>query len=249
MIAASSKGIGLAIAKILANEGCLISMCARDELNLEAAAAQVSEEARSYVVDVAQKDDLEWWYEQTVQDLGPVQILVTNTGGPPAGTLNGMTDEQWLGGVDSTLMNVIRLTRLVSPGMAELGWGRIVHITSLVAKEPNPVLPISSTIRAGLMALTKLQAAELGPVGVTVNSVLPGHTLTDRQRHLAEIRAEKEGVDVEEALRRQGAMSPIGRLAEPEEIASVVAFLASMPASYVNGVSLLVDGGVTHGLG
>jgi 3-oxoacyl-[acyl-carrier protein] reductase len=175
--------------------------------------------------------------------------LVTNTGGPPAGKFTEITDEQWQAGIDGTLMNVVRLVRMVAPDMQAEGWGRIVHITSLVAKEPSPLLPISSTLRAGLMALTRLQAAELGRQGITVNGVLPGHTLTDRQRHLAEIRAGKEGILVEDALRKQGEEVPVGRLAEPEEIAAAVAFLCSAPASYVSGVSLLVDGGLTRGPG
>jgi 3-oxoacyl-[acyl-carrier protein] reductase len=249
MIAASSKGIGLSVAKLLAAEGCRVSLCGRNEETLEAAAAEVSEEARSYVVDVSDPEDLRWWIEQTRQDLGPIDILVTNTGGPPAGSLEAMTDEQWQAGVDGTLMNVIRLCRLVTPDMKESGWGRIVHITSLVAKEPSTLLPISSTLRSGLMGLTKVQAHEYGRHGITVNGVLPGNTLTDRQRHLAELRAEKESISVEEALEKQGSASAIGRLATPEEIAAAVTFLCSAPASYVTGVSLLVDGGVTHCLG
>ena len=156
--------------------------------------------------------------------------------------------EQWQLGIDSTLLNVVRLVRLVSPSMKERGWGRIVHITSLVARDPSPVLPISSTIRSGLMALTRLQAQELGPFKVTVNGILPGHTLTDRQTHLANLRADKEGISVEEAFRLQAEQIPLRRLADPMEIANVVAFLCSEPASYITGESILVDGGITKGL-
>lgn len=249
MVAAASKGIGLAAAKALAAEGCVVSICARGEDVLEAAAAEIGEETRSYVVDVSSAEDLEWWVEQTVADLGAPSILVTNTGGPPAGSLADMTDEKWEAGFQSTLMNVVRLVRLVQPAMVEANWGRIVHVTSLAAKDPNPVLPISSTLRTGLLSLTRLQARELAPYGITVNGVLPGHTLTDRQRHLAEIRAEKEGILADAALERQGKEVPIGRLATPEEIASVVAFLCGQPASYLTGQSLLVDGGISGGLG
>ena len=145
-------------------------------------------------------------------------------------------------------MSVVRLVRLVSPGMEERGRGRIVHITSLVAKDPAPVLPISSTLRSGLMALTKLQAFQLAPFGITVNGVLPGHTLTDRQTHLAQLRAKDTGISVEEALRNQAREIPAGRIADPSEIAAAVAFLCSEKASYITGVSLLVDGGITRGL-
>jgi 3-oxoacyl-[acyl-carrier protein] reductase len=249
MVAAASKGIGLATAKLLATEGCLVSICARNEETLEAAAAEIGENTRSYVVDVSDPEDLAWWVEQTQTDLGPVSILVTNTGGPPAGGLGDMTDEHWQSGFDSTLMNIVRLVRLVTPDMEAAGWGRIVHITSLVAKEPNPVLPISSTLRAGIIALTRLQSTELAPKGITVNGVLPGHTLTDRQRHLAQVRSERGEGTPEEILEKTGASTPVGRLADPAEIANAIAFFCSAGASYVTGTSLVVDGGLTKGLG
>jgi 3-oxoacyl-[acyl-carrier protein] reductase len=245
MVAAASKGIGLAIAKELAAEGCHISICGRTEETLEEAAAEIGEDTRSYVADVSLLEDLEWWVDQTRLDLGEPDILITNTGGPPAGIYSEMTDAQWHAGVESTLMNVVRLVRLVAPRMEGKRWGRIVHITSLVAKEPNPMLPISSTLRSGLMALTRLQAAELAPYGITVNGVLPGHTMTDRQRHLAGITAERNGTTMEGELENRADEIPMGRIAEPEEIAAAVAFLCSARASYITGTSLLVDGGVT----
>lgn len=248
MVAAASKGIGLATAKALAAEGCLVSICARNEEALETAAASIGEETRSYVVDVAVAEDLEWWTQQTREDLGEPSILVTNTGGPKAGPLDGLTDDDWQAGVDGTLMNVVRLARLTLPGMAAQGWGRVVHLSSLVAREPSPLLPISSTLRAGLIALTKLQAREVAAQGITVNAVLPGHTRTDRQTHLAEVRAEREGTTVDAALAASEATVPIGRFAEPEEIAAVIAFLCGTPAAAITGQSLLVDGGSVLGL-
>lgn len=248
MVAAGSKGIGLAAAKALTAEGCRVSICARTESTLADACHSIGRDVRGYVCDVSSADDLERWFESTRSELGVADILVTNTGGPPAGSWTAMTDDQWQEGFDSTLMNVVRMVRLASPGMAERGWGRIVHVTSLVAKEPNPLLPISSTLRSGLMGLTRLQALELAPRGVTVNAVLPGHTLTDRQRHLAQVRAEKLGIKPDEALRKQAEEVPMGRLAAPEEIGAAIAFLCSEPAAYVTGVNLLVDGGLVRGL-
>ena len=248
MVAASSQGIGLATAKLLAAEGARLSICARREDVLEAAAAEIGGDTRSYVVDVTDADDLAFWAEETRRDLGSPSILVTNTGGPPAGNWTEMTDAQWQSGFDSTLLNVVRLVRLVAPEMQAAGWGRVVHVTSLVAKEPNAVLPISSTLRAGISALVRLQAKELAPHGITVNAVLPGNTLTDRQRHLAEIRAEREGITLEEALERAGQAVPVGRLGRPEEIAAAIAFLCSEAASYVSGTNLLVDGALTNGI-
>lgn len=252
MVAASSQGIGLATAKLLAAEGARLSICARREDVLEQAAAEISEatgaEVRSYVVDVTDPDDLAFWVDETRRDLGAPGILVTNTGGPPAGAWTSLTDSQWQSGFESTLLNVVRLVRLVAPEMQAAGWGRIVHVTSLVAKEPNAMLPISSTLRAGISALVGLQAKELALHGITVNSVLPGNTLTDRQRHLAEIRAESEGITPDEALARAGAAVPVGRLGRPEEIAAAIAFLCSEPASFVSGANLLVDGAFTRGI-
>lgn len=248
MVAAASKGIGLAIARALAAEGAHVSICARDEARLEAAAAEIGGETRSYVVDVTDAEDLRWWHEQTVADLGTPQILVTNTGGPPAGGPLDHDDAAWRTGMDSTLLNVTRLVALVEPGMAIRKWGRIVHVSSLVAQEPSPMLAISSTLRAGLVALTKLQARELAPRGITVNGLLPGHTLTDRQRHLADLRADRDGIDPEEALRLQGEETPIGRLAEPQEIAAVAAFLCGRGAAYLTGQSIVVDGGANRGI-
>ena len=248
MVAASSKGIGLAVARELAAEGCRVSLCSRDESNLNDALGRI-DGAVGTVCDVSRLEDIESWFEQTKERIGQPEILVTNTGGPPAGNWTEMTDAQWQDGFDSTLMNIVRLSRLVSPGMREGGWGRIVHITSLVAKQPYDILPISSTLRAGISALTRLQADELARDGVTVNSVLPGHTLTDRQLHLAEVRAEQYGITPEQALKRQAEEVPVGRLADAGEIASAVAFLCSEKAAYITGVNLLVDGGLVRAPG
>jgi 3-oxoacyl-[acyl-carrier protein] reductase len=246
MVAAASKGIGLATAQALAAEGAIVSICSRNEDTLFAAAETIDGDPHTYVVDVSNPADLTWWIDQTVQDCGGIDILVTNTGGPPAGKWTDMTDEQWQTGFDNTLMNIVRLMRGVTPVMQQRHWGRVVHITSLVAKEPSTLLPISSTLRTGIMALTRLQATELAPHGITVNAVLPGHTMTDRQTHLAEIRAQGEGISVEEALQKQADSVPAGRLAEASEIAAVVAFLCSQQAGYLTGENILVDGGLTR---
>lgn len=249
LVAAASKGIGLATARVLAAEGCRVSICGRSEASLGEACEAIGGTVRGYVADVRSPEDLERWVGHTGSELGAPDIVVTNTGGPPAGTLSSMGDSEWLEGFESTLLNVVRLVRLVGPGMAERGWGRIVHVSSLVAREPSPMLPISSTLRMGLQNLTRLQATEFAAQGVTVNAVLPGHTLTDRQRHLARLRAEREGGSEAEALVRQAEGIPMRRIADPREIADAIAFLCSERASYITGVSLLVDGGATHAPG
>lgn len=251
MVAAATKGLGRAIALELAREGCRVSVCARsaDALGEVQAALDVAGKGGALAVraDVSSADDLRAWHEQTVNRLGRVDILVTNTGGPPAGRFLDLTEGQWRAGVESTLMNVIRLSQLVIPSMRERRWGRIVHLTSFVAKQPMELLTVSSTLRAGLSALTTTMAQQLAPDGVLVNAVLPGHFLTDRQVHLNEIRAKEAGVTRGEYESRVQQAIPLRRFGRPEELGQVVAFLCSDRASYVSGASLQIDGALLSG--
>jgi len=249
MVAASSNGIGKAIALSLARQGCRVSICGRDPERLQKAwrelAAAVEEgQVLASPCDVTKGDDLDAWHSATVEQWGPVDILVTNTGGPPAARFEKLTEDQWREGIDSTLFNMLRLSKLVLPAMRERRWGRIIHITSFVAKQPMDLLTISSTVRAGISALTKTMSSEFARDRVLVNAILPGHVLTDRQIHLNEIRSKEEGISVDDYAARVVRSIPIQRYAEPREIADVVAFLASERASYLTGVTLQVDGGL-----
>jgi 3-oxoacyl-[acyl-carrier protein] reductase len=246
MIAAASKGLGKACALALAKEGCRVSICARNAKDLEIARAEIAvhSDVLAVVSDVSSAADLEKWCAQTVERFGQVDILVTNTGGPPVKRFLELTDEQWRDGVESTLMNVVRLSRLVIPGMQSRSWGRIIHLTSLVAKQPVDELTISSTIRAGLSGLTKTMANQLGPDKITVNAILTGHILTDRQYAIADLRVKERGISYEQYFAQAAAEIPLRRLGDPREVGEVVAFLASERASYVSGVSLQIDGGL-----
>ncbi|MEO8191483.1 MAG: SDR family oxidoreductase [Acidobacteriota bacterium] len=249
MVAASSNGIGKAIALSLAREGCRVSICGRDPERLRQAREEIAgvvpvQGVLASTCDVTRSEDLSAWHRATVEAFGPVDILVTNTGGPPAARFLSLTEEQWRAGIDSTLFNVLRLSRLVLPSMQERRWGRIVHITSFVAKQPIDLLTISSTLRAGISALTRTMSNEFSRDNVLVNAILPGHVLTDRQVHLNEIRSKEEGVPIEEYAARVERAIPIGRYGRPEEIGDTVTFLCSEAASYVSGATLQVDGGL-----
>ncbi len=246
MVAAASKGIGKACALALAAEGCHISICARGAEELQRARDEIAahSEAIAVAADVASPADLEKWHRQTVERFGQVDILITNTGGPPVARFMELSDAQWQAGVESTLLNVVRLSRMVIPGMQARRWGRIIHLTSLVAKQPIDELTISSTLRAGLSALTKTMANQLGPDNITVNAVLMGQILTDRQYHLADKRVKELGITYEQYFEQAAAQIPLRRIGQPREVGEVVAFLASERASYITGVSLQVDGGL-----
>ncbi|MDP2874997.1 MAG: SDR family NAD(P)-dependent oxidoreductase, partial [Holophaga sp.] len=205
MVAAASKGLGKAAALSLAKEGCKVSICSRSLESLQATQKELEDlgvDVLAVACDVSQCNDLEAWFRQTQERFGQVDILVTNTGGPKAATFQDLSETDWASGIESTLMNVVRLCRLTLPGMRARHWGRIVHITSLVAKQPTPILTISSTLRAGISGLTKTLAQETARDGVTVNALLPGHIMTDRQLHLGELKSKAEGISMDEYFQR-----------------------------------------------
>lgn len=248
MVAAATRGLGRACAESLLAEGACVSICGRDaarvqEIVDELGRAHGAGRVMGLAADVTQRDELTAWHDATVAAFGAPAILVTNTGGPPVARFLQLSEADWQAGVDSTLLNVVRLCRLVLPAMQAARWGRIVHLTSLVAKQPADELTISSTLRAGLSGLTKTLANQVAKDGITVNAILTGNVLTDRQTHLAEVRAADRGTTVDAVIAEAAAAVPIGRFGTPQEIGDVVAFLCSPRAAFVTGVSLPVDGG------
>ena len=247
LVAAASSGIGLATAQLFLTEGAKVSICSHNPEKLAAAVETLHQKTGrrplSFECDLTKERDIEKWVKETEKNYGPVQVLVTNTGGPPAGSWNELALEDWTKAYDLILRSVMKLTRLVVPPMQKAGWGRLIFLSSIAAKQSIPHLASSSTFRAGLLGYAKSLATDLGMHGITVNTILPGYTLTDRQKELAERAAAESGKSPEEIIKSWEAGIPLERTARPEEIAAAVVFLASEKASYITGAALPVDGG------
>jgi len=247
LVTASTKGLGRGAAEALAAEGCSVAVSSRNEADAKAAAAQIADRyavaAVGFGCDVTSADQLAQLVSETESALGPIDIAIPNTGGPPPGVFANLDDDAWAEGVRSTLMNVVRLVRHVSPGMAERRWGRIVCITSTSAHEPIAGLTISNALRPGLHGLVKDLSNDLAPKGVTVNAVAPGMHDTDRLRHVAEARNPE---DPDAGLRAIAQTIPVGRLGKPADFGKAVAFLCSEPAAFITGAALFMDGGATR---
>ncbi len=252
IVAAASRGIGLAAARELSREGARVFICSRDEERAREAAEKISKETGSEVTglgaDVTSDEDIERFVTAARGVNGRVDICVTNAGGPPATGFDATDLEMYRKAFELNALSAIRLARLVIPGMREQKWGRLINITSISVKQPIDGLLLSNTIRAGLTGWAKTLSNEVAADNVTVNNVAPGYTLTERQSELAEARSRTTGKSKEEMIEGWAAQIPMRRLASAEEIAAAVAFLASERASYITGVTLQVDGGWVKGL-
>lgn len=247
LVAASSRGLGRASAEALAAEGADLVLCARGRDDLERAAAEIEAahgvRALPVVADLSQEEDVERLVGEALDAFGGVDILVTNSGGPPPGPFSAHGPGAWRDAYRDLLESAVLLIRGVLPGMRERGWGRIVLVTSIAVKQPVDGLVLSNSLRAGVTGMAKTLSNEVAAEGVTVNTVLPGYTRTERLEQLARSIAEEESIDPSEAEERWREEIPAGRLAEPEEFADAVAFLCSERAAYVTGTAFPVDGG------
>ena len=251
LLTGASSGMGFATARALARRGAKGVIASRGGAKLERAHNELAAEGaqvEAVVVDVRSAESLKRLVQQAEGTVGPVDVLVANGGGPPAKRAVDLEEQDWQDAIALCLLFVPRLCSLVVPGMRKRGWGRIVALNSVSARQPIPNLALSNSLRPAVVGYLKTLSMEVARDGITVNTVLPGYTRTDRQEELAQAAAQRTGRRAEEVLAEWASAVPIGRLAEPQEIAEVIAFLCSPAASYLTGQAITVDGGYVKSL-
>lgn len=242
-VAASSQGLGKAVALELAKEGAKVIINGRNKDSLEKTKQEIERQTKAEVLaivgDLSIPPDRDAIIKHALQMYGTIDILVTNTGGPPSGKFEELTKEQWDNAYNSLLASVIGLVNGFLPGMKKQQWGRIIAVTSMAVKQPVNNLILSNSVRASVVGLMKTLANEVGPYNITVNNVMPGYTETERLNSLMKNNPSFANAKSE---------VPLGRFGKPEEFGAAVTFLASERAGYITGVSLAVDGGWIKGL-
>lgn len=249
LVCGSTQGIGFAVANQLAKNGYNVILMARNEEKLTSALARLDnslgQEHQYLVADFSKPTELKMVIDSFIQKGNRVHVLVNNTGGPKGGLIKDAAPEEFINTFNQHLICNHVLMQAVNPGMIADGFGRIINIISTSVKQPLPNLGVSNTIRGAVANWSKTLAGELGQYGITVNNVLPGATNTSRLAEIAGVKSEKTGQTVADIFEEMGGETPMNRIAEPEEVAAAVCFLASPEASYINGINLPVDGGRT----
>ena len=252
LVTGASSGLGHATAFTLAQEGAKVVICSRSQEKLDEAAANIRQETggevQVFACDVTDAAAIEQVVAFTVEQFGGLDILITNAGGPPGGTFDSVSIEQWEGAINLTLMSAARLIKVALPHLRQSKAASILTITSISVKQPITGLIMSNVVRPAVIGLTKTLSQELGPENIRVNSILPGWTATDRVAYLMKYRAEQNSTDAAMEEDKITRNIPLGRMATPAEFANVAAFLVSPAASYVTGVMMPVDGGQYPGL-
>jgi 3-oxoacyl-[acyl-carrier protein] reductase len=252
-VAASSKGLGFACALELAKEGAAVAICSRDEARIREAAQKLRDavpgaKIHASAIDLSRVDDCHRFVEEAAAAFGRLDILVTNSGGPPPGTFDQISVEELRRSVDANLMAPIAMMKSAVPHMRERKWGRIVNIMAITVKQPKTNLLISSTMRPGVMGFARTIANDLARDGITVNNVAPGYTRTERLDEVAEHQSKMQNRSMGEIFAEWEHVIPARRLGRPEELAAVVTFLTSERASYLTGTTIQVDGGWVQNL-
>jgi len=253
VVLSGSKGLGLACASAFASEGARVAICSRTQKNLDAAKdsimADSDQDIFTEVADVSKTDQLESFLANVNQNLGDIEILVINSGGPAPGAVSTSDWQAWESAIQLLLRSAHTAVSHVLPGMRAQQWGRIMVITSVSVKQPIAGLGLSTSVRAAVTGYIKTLAGEVASDGVTANCICPGFIHTERIDQLASMQAAAEGITAEEAIEKNmTAQVPIGRLGKPEELGAVAAFLASEQAAMITGSSIAVDGGLVKGL-
>lgn len=247
MVAGGSRGLGYGIAAVLAQEGAVLALAGRDGAAAEVAAQRLREstgaQVLAHVCDVADAASVLHWRDCVVRELGGIDGLVVNAGGPPPGGFDDFEDAAWEAAFQLTLMSAVRLIRAALPSMRSRGGGAILALTSSSIREPDNFLLLSGVMRAGVAALVKSLARPLAADGIRINNLVPGIIETDRIHALAQTRAEGRGTDLDTQLRAMQAPIPLGRFGRADEFGRTAAFLLSPAASYITGTTVVVDGG------
>jgi 3-oxoacyl-[acyl-carrier protein] reductase len=248
LVIGASRGLGYTTALTLAREGCLVVINSRDESKVKAAAEMIAKatgtQAHGFAGDVSDVSRAEELVPQTVEALGGLDILITNAGGPPAGSFETFDETTWQKAVDTSFMSHVRLIRDALPHLRKSSSPSVLTMTSYTVKQPLPNLVLSNSVRAATVGLTKSLALELGKEGIRFNSIMPGWTMTERVKELMAFRAKNNGTTVEQEIEKQTAEIPLGRMGNPQEFANAAVFLVSPAASFIHGVALAVDGGI-----
>jgi 3-oxoacyl-[acyl-carrier protein] reductase len=246
LVLAASRGLGYACARGLAQEGCHLVICSRDDARIQAAADRIRTETGAKVealaADVSTGAEAERLVAAATTAYGGLEILVHNAGGPPAGQFHTVNEAQWKQAFEQNMMSFVRSVTAAVPEMKKAGYGRILTIASSSIKQPIPNLMLSNAFRAGVWGIAKTLSQELGPQGILVNVIAPGRIDTERIAELDQANATRTGTPVEAVRKASVASIPAGRLGTPEEFANLVVFLASAKASYISGQGIFVDG-------
>ncbi len=252
LIAGASQGMGRATAEAFAAEGAHLALCSRNAEALGQLAARIKKthrvEVETAALDVRDTSAVDQFVADTARTFDRIDVCVANAGGPPPKQFLDTTDEDWHSAFELNLHSAVTLARAVIPHMQKRQWGRIITISSITVRQPQPNLVLSNAIRAGVMGLVRSLATDFGNDGILVNNVAPGYIATDRVTQLTAKRSAQTGQTVEQIEKAWTDQIPLGRLGAPEEIAATIVWLASERASFITGQTILVDGGMYKGL-